>query len=160
MNYEGSRSLCNHPRMRYASGAWRRRCCWCHAHERSTEQDSDGMNRIVANTEQVSGERQKTQVVTASIGNRHRKGLPSDLVGHGTRLPSAQPLTRSQHCSLQYCAIPASGMTTCNREPSGSDASTNGELRSTRRPDDWSIRSTRSRTSLSVRTSGVSSEMP
>ena len=39
-----------------------------------------------------------------------------------------------------------SGMTTCNRLPSVRTASTKGEERSTRRPDDLSMRSTRSRT--------------
>ncbi len=46
-----------------------------------------------------------------------------------------------------HAARVMSGIATCSRDPSGSDASTNGELRSTRRPVDCSIRSTRSRTS-------------
>ena len=58
------------------------------------------------------------------------------------------------------CRRVMSGITTCSREPSGSEASTNGELRSTRRPEDCSIRSTRSRTSASVSTRPVSSGTP
>ena len=53
-----------------------------------------------------------------------------------------------------------SGITTCSREPSGKVASTNGEERSTRRPDDFSIRSTKSRTSSAVRIVLVSSAVP
>jgi hypothetical protein len=53
-----------------------------------------------------------------------------------------------------------SGMATCSREPSGSIASTKGVDRSTRRPDDFSIFSTRSRTSSAVRTVVVSSCTP
>ncbi len=48
------------------------------------------------------------------------------------------------------CRRVMSGITTCSREPSGSIASTNGVLRSTRRPVVLSIRSTRSRTWPSV----------
>ena len=53
-----------------------------------------------------------------------------------------------------------SGITTCSREPSGSVASTNGEDRSTRRPEDFSIRSTRSRTWSAVSKVLVSSAVP
>ena len=53
-----------------------------------------------------------------------------------------------------------SGITTCSREPSGSIASTNGVDRSTRRPEDFSIFSTRSRTSSAVRIVVVSSCTP
>ena len=58
------------------------------------------------------------------------------------------------------CRRVMSGMTTCSREPSGSIASTNGVERSTRRPDDLSIRSTRSCTWLPDRIVVVSSLRP
>lgn len=58
------------------------------------------------------------------------------------------------------CVRLMSGMTTCSREPSGSVASTNGLLRSTRRPLLLSMRSTRSRTSSAVTIVGVSSATP
>src|SRR4051794_36815060 len=51
-------------------------------------------------------------------------------------------------------------MTTCRREPSGSIASTKGVDKSTRRPDDFSIRSTSDRTSSAVRMVVVSSLRP
>ena len=66
-------------------------------------------------------------------------------------LPSA---TRSSRCEARTTNLRIftdqkrrvmSGITTCRRLPSGSIASTNGALRSTRRPDDFSIFSTRSR---------------
>ena len=53
-----------------------------------------------------------------------------------------------------------SGITTCSRDPSGSSASTNGWLTSTRRPLERSIRSTRSCTWGSVSTTVVSSLRP
>ena len=53
-----------------------------------------------------------------------------------------------------------SGMTTCSREPSGRDASTKGELRSRRRPEDFSIRSTSVRTWDSLNARLVSSDSP
>jgi hypothetical protein len=58
------------------------------------------------------------------------------------------------------CAWVTSGITTWRRLPSGSDASTKGEDKSTRRPDDCSMRSTRSRTSPSVSATEVSSGTP
>ncbi len=58
------------------------------------------------------------------------------------------------------CREVMSGITTWSRDPSGSDESTNGELRSTRRPDDCNMRSTRSRTSPSVSTRSVGCGMP
>ncbi len=58
------------------------------------------------------------------------------------------------------CSRVMSGMTTCSRVPSGSMASTNGVLRSTRRPDDFSIRSTRSLTWSCDRMVVVSSATP
>ncbi len=58
------------------------------------------------------------------------------------------------------CSRDTSGITTCRREPSGRDASTNGDERSTRRPEDLSMRSTRSRTPSAVRIVGVSSLTP
>ncbi len=53
-----------------------------------------------------------------------------------------------------------SGITTCSREPSGIIASTNGWLRSTRRPEVRSIRSTRSASAWVDRIVVVSSERP
>jgi len=53
-----------------------------------------------------------------------------------------------------------SGMTTCSRDPSGSIASTNGVLRSTRRPVLLSIFSTRSDTWAAVKIVVVSSDLP
>ena len=52
------------------------------------------------------------------------------------------------------------GITTCSRDPSGNMASTNGVLKSMRRPDVRSIRSTRSATWSAVRITVVSSERP
>jgi hypothetical protein len=51
-------------------------------------------------------------------------------------------------------------MTACSRDPSGSVASTNGSLRSSRRPLVRSIRSTSSATSASASTVVVSSLWP
>ena len=58
------------------------------------------------------------------------------------------------------CRCVTSGITTCSLDPSGSEASTKGDERSTRRPVDCSIRSTRSRTSVSVSSTVVSSGTP
>ena len=58
------------------------------------------------------------------------------------------------------CSAVMSGMTTCRRLPSGSIASTNGEERSMRRPEDLSMRSTRSRISAAVKIVVVSSLRP
>ncbi len=58
------------------------------------------------------------------------------------------------------CRRVMDGMTTCSRDPSGNMASTNGVLRSMRRPLLRSIRSTSSATSSLVRMSVVSSERP
>ena len=58
------------------------------------------------------------------------------------------------------CRRVMSGMATCRREPSGRAASTNGIDRSSRRPEDFNMTSTRSCTSSSVRTMPVSSERP
>lgn len=57
-------------------------------------------------------------------------------------------------------SLVTSGITTCRRLPSGRRLSTNGELRSSLRPEFFSIRSTRSRTCASVSTVVVSSLRP
>ena len=58
------------------------------------------------------------------------------------------------------CSLVIGGMTTCKREPSGNDASTNGWETSTRRPLRRNIRSTRVRTSSGERSAGIRSWRP
>ena len=77
-----------------------------------------------------------------------------------TSCVSERMLRRNLRMFTAQCARVTSGMATCRREPSGSDASTNGEERSTRRPECCSIRSTSSRTSRSDSTTVVSSGTP
>lgn len=80
-------------------------------------------------------------------------------LGAAARPASEWLLQRIITCDHQ-CSRVMSGITTCKRDPSASTASTNGELRSTRRPDVFSIRSTKSRTSSSVSKVVVSSATP
>jgi len=58
-----------------------------------------------------------------------------------SRLPAR---TTNLRIFTAQCRRVMSGITTCSRLPSASIASTNGWLRSTRRPEDFNIRSTRS----------------
>src|SRR3954451_9470579 len=79
-----------------------------------------------------------------------------------------RPTSSSSECAVStnlrmltaQCWRVMSGITTCRREPSGNIASTNGVDRSTRRPLDFSIFSTRSRTSPDDRMVVVSSLWP
>ncbi len=80
---------------------------------------------------------------------------PSRVSSRRSRMPR-----RNLRTLTAQCARVMSGMTTCSRDPSGSEASTNGELRSTRRPVECSIRSTSSRTCNSVRARSTRSETP
>ncbi len=77
-----------------------------------------------------------------------------------TRSSRWSALTTNLRTLTAQCSRVMSGMTTCNRLPSGSVASTKGDDRSIRRPDDLSIRSTRSRTWSPVSTVLVSSGTP
>ena len=75
--------------------------------------------------------------------------------GSSCRAPTSSSSAAARDARTCGCSRPSgrrvmSGMTTCRRLPSGSIASTNGVDRSTRRPEVFSIRSTRSRTSPSV----------
>ena len=61
--------------------------------------------------------------------------------------------------TAQFAAV-ISGIATCNREPSGKRASTNGTERSNRRPLQSNNRSTRLRTCSALSNNMVSSERP
>ena len=81
--------------------------------------------------------------------------MPSPTRSLTVRARTTNRLTLTAQCSRVM-----SGMATCSRLPSGSIASTNGLLRSRRRPDTRSMRSTRARTCASSMTTVVSSLRP
>ena len=87
-------------------------------------------------------------------------GLPGPSPFRAGRARRAYSLSTNFRMFTDQCRRVMSGMTTCSRLPSGSIASTNGVLRSTRRPVVLSIFSTRSRTCASPRIVVVSSERP
>ena len=82
------------------------------------------------------------------------------IVPRDTRSSRWVARTTNLRMFTDQCARVMSGIATCSRDPSGSIASTNGVDRSTRRPEDFSIFSTRSRTSSAVRIVVVSSCTP
>ncbi len=82
------------------------------------------------------------------------------IVPRPTRSSRWVARTTNLRMFTDQCWRVMSGIATCRREPSGSIASTNGVDRSTRRPEDLSIFSTRSRTSSPVRIVVVSSCTP
>ena len=83
--------------------------------------------------------------VTAASRNRAACAV---IVPSATRSSSPFAATTNLRMFRLRCSRVMSGMTACSRLPSGSSASTNGDDRSSRRPEGLSIRSTRSRTSL------------
>ncbi len=77
-----------------------------------------------------------------------------------TRSPTVWARATYLRMLTLQCSRVTSGITAWRRSPPGRDASTNGLLRSSRRPEILSMCSTRSRTWVSVRIVGVNSETP
>ncbi len=91
---------------------------------------------------------------------RRKSAAGTVRVPSSTRSSRSTARTTCLRTFTAQCSRVTSGMATCRRLPSGSIASTNGELRSSRRPEERSMRSTRSRTSASVSIVAVSSVRP
>ncbi len=81
-------------------------------------------------------------------------------VPNSTKCSSRLAFTTNLRMFTAQCLRVTSGMTTWSLEPSGNAASTKGDDMSRRRPELFSIRSTRSRTCWSVRLREVSSDSP
>jgi len=94
-----------------------------------------------------------------TAASRNRAPCPVS-VPRATSSSRACAVSTNLRMFSDQCRRVISGITTCNRDPSGSTASTKGCDTSTRRPEVFSIFSTRSRTCASVRIVVVSSLRP
>src|SRR6185312_15382449 len=96
-------------------------------------------------------------LLTAAPRNRDASGVSDPS---STKCSNLEARAINFLMLTDQCWRVMSGMTTCRRDPSGSAASTKGEDKSNRRPEDLSIRSTKSRTCCCVSVTDVSSDSP
>jgi len=102
-----------------------------------------------------------TRMLSPAATQASRNALAAGVrVPMRTRSSSRSARTTNFRTLTNQSSLVMSGITTWRRDPSGNVASTNGDERSTRRPEDLSMRSTRSRTSSRVSTVLVNSDTP